>query len=76
MAATGGNVYVNGRSSAIAIDGDSDGVNPGTAHHARKFEGPFERRVFTNAGHNLPQERPAEWAQAVLDLYEAAERSR
>src|SRR6195256_6102442 len=27
------------RVPAIAIDGDSDGVNPGTAHHARRFEG-------------------------------------
>ena len=60
------------RVPTIAIDGDSDGVNPGTAHHARKFEGFFERRVFTGAGHNLPQERPAEWAQAVLDVRQAA----
>jgi pimeloyl-ACP methyl ester carboxylesterase len=52
----------------IAIDGDSDGVNPGTAHHAPKFTGPFERRVFAGAGHNLPQERPAEWARAVIDV--------
>jgi pimeloyl-ACP methyl ester carboxylesterase len=62
------------RVPTIAIDGDSDGVNPGTAHHAKKFEGFFERRVFAGAGHNLPQERPAEWAQAVLDVREAAER--
>ncbi len=60
------------RVPTIAIDGDSDGVNPGTAHHARKFEGFFERRVFAGAGHNLPQERPAEWAQAVIDVHEAA----
>ena len=43
---------------AIAIDGDADGVNPGTAHHAQKFAGPHEHRVFAGAGHNLPQERP------------------
>ncbi|MBR0717475.1 alpha/beta fold hydrolase [Bradyrhizobium liaoningense] len=59
------------RVPVIAIDGDSDGVNPGTAHHARKFEAFFERRVFRDAGHNLPQERPVEWAQAVLDLRKA-----
>jgi pimeloyl-ACP methyl ester carboxylesterase len=29
--------------------------------------------VFTGAGHNLPQERPAEWAQAVLDVRKAAQ---
>jgi pimeloyl-ACP methyl ester carboxylesterase len=58
----------------IAVDGDSDGVTPGTAHHAPKFAGFFERRVFRDAGHNLPQERPAEWAQAVIDVRKAAER--
>ncbi|MCP3471157.1 alpha/beta hydrolase [Bradyrhizobium sp. CCGUVB1N3] len=62
------------RVPTIAIDGDHDGVLRGTAHHARKFESFFERRVFNGAGHNLPQERPAEWAQAVLDLRRAAER--
>lgn len=52
---------------AVTIDGDADGVNPGTAHHAAKFAGPHEHRVFAGAGHNLPQERPADWARAVLD---------
>jgi pimeloyl-ACP methyl ester carboxylesterase len=51
----------------IAIDGDADGVNPGTQQQARMFTGPFEYRVFADAGHNLPQERPAAWAQAVID---------
>ena len=57
---------------AITIDGDTDGVNPGTAHHAKKFTGPHEHRVFRGAGHNLPQERPEEWAQAVIDAREMA----
>jgi pimeloyl-ACP methyl ester carboxylesterase len=52
---------------AITIDGDSDGVNPGTARHAKKFTGPHEHRIFRGAGHNLPQERPEEWARAVID---------
>jgi pimeloyl-ACP methyl ester carboxylesterase len=52
---------------AITIDGDADGVNSGTAHHAHKFTGPHEHRVFVGMGHNMPQERPAEWTQAVLD---------
>jgi pimeloyl-ACP methyl ester carboxylesterase len=52
---------------AITIDGDSDGVNGGTAHHASKFTGLHQHRVFKGAGHNPPQERPEEWAQAVLD---------
>jgi pimeloyl-ACP methyl ester carboxylesterase len=52
---------------AITIDGDADGVNRGTAHQAKKFVGPHEHRIFKGAGHNLPQERPEEWAQAVID---------
>ncbi len=51
----------------ITIDGDADGVNAGTAHHAGKFHGLHERRVFNGAGHNLPQERPADFAKAILD---------
>ncbi len=52
---------------SITIDGDADGVNPGTAHHTKKFVGAHEHRVFAGAGHNLPQERPEEWARAVID---------
>jgi pimeloyl-ACP methyl ester carboxylesterase len=52
---------------AITIDGDADGVNPGTSHHAGKFTGPHEHRIFAGAGHNLPQEQPRTWARAVLD---------
>ncbi len=55
------------RVPAVAIDGDVDGVNFGTAHHARKFLGRHEHRVFAGAGHNLPQEQPQAFAQAVLD---------
>ncbi len=55
------------RVPAITIDGDADGVNPGTAHHAGKFAGPHAHRVLGGAGHNLPQERPADFARAILD---------
>lgn len=51
----------------VAIDGDRDGVNAGTRHHARKFKGPFAYKVFANAGHNLPQEAPEAWAAAVIE---------
>ena len=56
----------------LAIRGDADGVNPGTAHHAKKFTGPHEHRVFRDAGHNLPQERPEEWARAIIDARKMA----
>lgn len=52
---------------SISIDGDSNGVHGSTASHATRFSGPHEHRVFSGAGHNLPQEKPAEWLQAVLD---------
>lgn len=52
----------------ISIDGDVDGVNTGTSGHAHKFTGGHEHRIFSQAGHNLPQERPVEWARAVLDV--------
>ncbi len=57
---------------AITIDGDADGVNPGTSHHAKMFVGPHEHRIFKGAGHNLPQERPEEWARAVIDARQIA----
>ncbi len=55
------------RVPTIAIDGDSDGVNGPTAHHADKFTGPYAYRLFEHTGHNIPQEKPFDWAQAVLD---------
>jgi pimeloyl-ACP methyl ester carboxylesterase/GNAT superfamily N-acetyltransferase len=55
------------RVPAVTIDGSKDGVNFGTSHHARKFLAGHEHRVFEGAGHNLPQERPQDFAQAVLD---------
>lgn len=57
---------------AITIDGDADGVDAGTAHHAPKFKGPHTHLVLPDAGHNLPQERPDEWAQAILDVRQMA----
>ena len=57
---------------AITIDGDADGVNPGTAHHAENFTGPHVHRIFEGAGHNLPQERPEEWARTVIDARKMA----
>jgi hypothetical protein len=51
--------------AAITIDGDADGVNSGTAHHAANVGRP-QHRMFEGAGPTPPQERPAEWVEAVL----------
>ena len=56
----------------ISVDGDADGVNVGTAHHAAKFTGPHEHRIFADTGHNMPHERPRDWVRAVLDARKMA----
>jgi len=54
----------------IALCGEADGVIPAgdSATHERFFSGPYQRRVLARAGHNLPQEEPNIFAEAVLEL--------
>ena len=58
----------------ISLQGGGDGVfRPEvSAGHQRFFTGPYERRVIDRVGHNVPQEAPAAFAQAVLELVAAA----
>lgn len=58
----------------ISLDGGSDGVMApgGTAHHARRFTGPFRHACLPGIGHNLPQEAPEAFARAILDLARGA----
>jgi pimeloyl-ACP methyl ester carboxylesterase len=55
----------------IVLDGDADGVVPlgGSVHHYQFFMGRYERRVIPGVGHNLPQEAPRDFAEAVLSLF-------
>ena len=59
---------------AITFDGADDGVMMigGTAAHARHFTGPHQHRVVPGAGHNLPQEKPQDFADAILELVNAS----
>ena len=52
----------------ITLDGADDGVMGigGTAGHAKHFTGRHEHRVIAGAGHNLPQEAPEAFADAML----------
>ena len=52
---------------AITLDGEVDGVMAlgGTGGDAAKFTGRHEHRVVPNAGHNLPQEVPDVFAEAI-----------
>jgi pimeloyl-ACP methyl ester carboxylesterase len=54
----------------ITLDGDADGVAPASdgSSQAARFTGPREHRVIPRAGHNLPQEAPDAFADAVMDL--------
>jgi pimeloyl-ACP methyl ester carboxylesterase len=53
----------------ITLDGDADGVSPGGVPPAGRFTGRHEHRVVGGGiGHNLPQEAPRAFAQAVLDV--------
>jgi pimeloyl-ACP methyl ester carboxylesterase len=54
----------------IVLHGSDNGVHPlsGSDPDRERFTDVYERRVLPAAGHNLPQEMPAEFAAAVLSL--------
>ena len=61
------------RVPTITLDGSADGVvsaNDGRSS-AAKFTGPRVHRVIDRAGHNLPEEAPLEFADAVWELASA-----
>ena len=55
---------------AITLEGDANGAfHPPANAYAGKFSGKYEHRVITGGiGHNLPQEAPQVFAQAILDV--------
>jgi pimeloyl-ACP methyl ester carboxylesterase len=57
----------------IVLHGEGSGLSPAASSqpHAEFFTGPYQRRVIPSAGHNLPQEVPKIFADAVLDLVRA-----
>lgn len=61
------------RVPTVAMDGDGDGVMSigGCAGHERHFSGPYERVVIPRVGHNLPQEAPKEFSEAILSVARA-----
>lgn len=54
----------------ITMEGDANGApHPEPAAYAKKFTGRYEHRLITGGiGHNLPQEAPQAFAQAVVDV--------
>ena len=57
----------------IVLHGDGSGLSPSESSlkHAAFFTGPYQRRVIPSVGHNLPQEAPDAFADAVLELVRA-----
>jgi pimeloyl-ACP methyl ester carboxylesterase len=54
----------------ITLEGDANGApHPAPSTYAGKFSGKYLHRLITGGiGHNLPQEAPQAFAQAVLDV--------
>lgn len=54
----------------ITLEGDANGApHPDAGAYAKKFSGKYAHRVVKGGvGHNLPQEAPREFAQAVIEV--------
>ncbi|HWZ72456.1 MAG TPA: alpha/beta hydrolase [Casimicrobiaceae bacterium] len=54
----------------ITLEGDANGAShPEPSAYAKKFSGRYEHRTITGGiGHNLPQEAPQAFVQAVVDV--------
>jgi pimeloyl-ACP methyl ester carboxylesterase len=55
---------------SITMEGDANGApHAPPAAYAKKFTGKYQHRTLAGGiGHNLPQEAPREFAQAILDV--------
>lgn len=55
---------------SITLEGDANGApHPDASTYAKMFSGRYDHRVATGGiGHNLPQEAPQAFAQAVVDV--------
>jgi pimeloyl-ACP methyl ester carboxylesterase len=54
----------------ITLEGDANGAaHPDPAAYAKKFTGKYQHRNITGGiGHNLPQEAPKAFADAIIDV--------
>lgn len=57
----------------VTMDGEGDGVMSigGCADHERHFKASYERLVIPLVGHNLPQEAPEAFTEAVISVMPA-----
>jgi pimeloyl-ACP methyl ester carboxylesterase len=54
----------------MTLEGDANGAaHLDASAYARKFSGRYAHRIITGGvGHNLPQEAPLAFAQAIIDV--------
>jgi len=52
----------------ITIASDFDGANADGTSYAKKFSGRYSHRILKGIGHNVPQEAPQAFAQAVVEV--------
>jgi pimeloyl-ACP methyl ester carboxylesterase len=53
----------------MTLEGDANGApHPDPSAYARKFTGKYSHRLIKGAGHNLPQEAPHAFAEAVVEV--------
>ena len=54
----------------ITLEGDANGApHPDATSYAKKFSGAYDHRIIEGGvGHNLPQEAPQEFAEAVIEV--------
>jgi len=55
---------------SITLEGDANGApHPDSTSYAKKFAGKYAHRIITGGiGHNLPQEAPQAFAEAVIEV--------
>ena len=61
----------------ITLEGDANGApHPEPSAYAKKFSGKYAHRTIKGGiGHNLPQEAPQAFAEAIIDVAEADRRA-
>jgi pimeloyl-ACP methyl ester carboxylesterase len=62
--------FPNITTPTITLEGDANGApHPDSSAYAKKFSGKYaHRNIAGGIGHNLPQEAPQEFAQAIIDV--------
>ena len=51
----------------MTIGSDFDGANADGKGYRGKFSGPYSHRILNGIGHNVPQEAPRAFADAVVE---------